>query len=102
MKQEISEKIYKIICEVISQFNTELDNKIEIALGRDTRLFGGDSTLDSLELVSLIVNVEEAIEDEFGFSISLANDRAMSRRVSPFASVGILTDYIVELISEQR
>ena len=99
MNNQVNQIIYQTICSEILKFNTELENKIDLKGGRDTRLFGGDAPLDSLNLVMLIVNIEEAIEAELGFSLTIADERAMSRRLSPFASVGLLTDYIVDLIA---
>lgn len=100
MNQESYEKIYKIVYQVINDFNDEIDVKVDLTDGRNTRLFGGEAPLNSLELVTLIVYVEEELEVVLGHSVILANDRAMSRRVSPFSTVGLLVDYIVELISE--
>jgi hypothetical protein len=100
MKDERYNLVYELVCKVISDFNTDLDAKIDLVNGRNTRLFGGDAPLNSLELVTLIVNIEEALELALGHSITLANERAMSRRLSPFSTIGLLADYIVELISE--
>ena len=99
MSKNIYQTVYETICSEILKFNSELENKIDLKGGRDTRLFGGDAPLDSLNLVLLIVNIEEAIDSELDCSINIADERAMSRRVSPFASVGLLTDYIVDLIA---
>jgi hypothetical protein len=100
MNQESYEKIYKIVYQVINDFNDEIEVKVDLTNGRNTRLFGGEAPLNSLELVTLIVYVEEELEVALGHSVTLANDRAMSRRVSPFSTVGLLVDYIFELISE--
>jgi acyl carrier protein len=102
MNDDLNLNIYKIICKEINNFNNELEVKIDLNNGRNTRLFGGDAPLDSLELVTLIVNIEEAVEIELDHTITLANESAMSRRVSPFTSVGLLTDYVVELILEKQ
>jgi acyl carrier protein len=99
MNKELSQIIYQTICSEILKLNAELENKIDLKAGRDTRLFGGDAPLDSLNLFMLIVNIEDAIDTELGFSLTIADERAMSRRVSPFASVGLLTNYIVDLIA---
>jgi len=100
MKHDKYTSVYELVCKVILEFNVELDAKIDTVSGPNTRLFGGDAPLNSLELVTLIVYIEEELEVSLGHSITLANDRAMSRRVSPFSTIGILVDYIVELISE--
>ena len=61
--------------------------------------FGPDALLDSLSLVSLIVDVESGVSDRFGQSVSLTDDEAMGQAVSPFASVSALTDYVVKLLA---
>ena len=67
----------------------------------ETRLFGGNSKLDSLGLVNLIVAVEQNIEDEFDITITLADERSMSQKHSPFRTVGSLVDYIEMLLKEK-
>ncbi|MBL8136740.1 MAG: hypothetical protein JNL48_08975 [Acidobacteria bacterium] len=66
----------------------------------DTRLVGASAVLDSLGLVTLVVDLEQRVQDELGYGLTLANERAMSRTNSPFLSVGTLTDYIHGLIVE--
>ena len=63
-------------------------------------LFGGDSPLDSMDLVALVVDLEEQIRDAFGKEITLADERAMSQEHSPFRSVQSLADYAYTLLSE--
>ena len=48
--------------------------------------------LDSMGLVTLVVGVEQAIEDELGVSVSLADARALSQRNSPYRTVGSLAN----------
>ena len=64
-------------------------------------IYGDNSQLDSLALVSLIVAVEQNIEDEFGISITLADERAMSQENSPFRSVRSLADYVEAILKEK-
>jgi acyl carrier protein len=66
----------------------------------DQRLYGKDGALDSLGVVNLIVAVEEAVEDELGELITLADERAMSQKRSPFRSIETLVDYIAILVDE--
>ena len=40
--------------------------------------------------------------EEHGFDISLTDDRAMTREISPFDSVTSLADYIFEVIIEKQ
>src|SRR5919109_23019 len=61
-----------------------------------------ESLLDSLGLVQLIVDLEQRVEETGGVTITIADDRAMSQRNSPFRTAGTLTDYIYLLTEEQR
>ena len=78
-------------------FKEEFDEKFELTL--DSKLFGGDGPLDSMALVNLLVDLEELIEDDFGISTTLADEKAMSRRTSPFSRVKYLVEYIEEKIN---
>jgi acyl carrier protein len=64
-------------------------------------LFGGDSPLDSMDLVALVVDLEEQLRDVFGKDITLADERAMSQEVNPFSKVESLTRYILLLLTER-
>ena len=59
----------------------------------ETTIFGEDGLLDSAALVSLVVAVEERIDEQMGVAISLADERAMSQKRSPFQSIATLADY---------
>jgi len=69
---------------------------------KETRLIGKRGVLDSLGLVSLIVDVEQKIDDDYGLSLTIADDRAMSQEKSPFRTVGTLAEYISRLIQEEQ
>lgn len=92
--------IQVIIFQALNNINDERTPDEQIAIGLDTRLFGVDAVLDSLALVSVIVDVESAVSEQAGHEISLTDDRAMSQAVSPFSDVNTLTAYIEQLLSE--
>ena len=60
-------------------------------------LFGAPSPLDSLGLVGLLIDIEEAFE-RAGHAIVLADERALSETRSPFRDVPSLVAYIVTLL----
>jgi len=95
------ENIEKIVFSTIDALNQELNKEDRLKKSLETRLFGGNSNLDSLGLINLIVAVEQNIEDEFDVTITLADERAMSQQTSPFRTVGTLTDYIEMLLGEK-
>jgi acyl carrier protein len=70
-------------------------------LGEGTRLVGPQAALTSLGLVSLIVELEQTLEEQYGVCLTLADERAMSQRHSPFRTVGTLADYACRLLAEQ-
>jgi acyl carrier protein len=94
------DEVLAIVLDALESLNQELDEKDRVEIGPVTPLFGADAKLDSLSLVSVIVDVETALTIRWDAPISLTDDRAMSREVSPFDDVGTLTDYIAELLQE--
>ncbi len=98
----MSEKLLPLIQKCVWEIGNEQKIELPGNFGGDTALFGRHGLFDSLGLVSLVVAVEEAIEDQYGVSISLADQQAMSERHSPFRSVGSLAEYARRLIGERR
>jgi acyl carrier protein len=94
------DEVLRIIFGALESLNQELDEDARVEVGPSTPLFGPDASLDSLSLVSVIVDVETALTLKWDAPISLTDDRAMSREISPFDDVGTLTDYVLELLAE--
>lgn len=67
----------------------------------ETVLFGPGGLFDSLGIVSLVLAVEEAVEDRFDVAITLADQRAMAQSTSPFRTVGLLSRYVERLVGEE-
>lgn len=66
----------------------------------ETVLVGDAAVLDSLGVVQLIVEVEQRVEQSHSISVTLANDKAMSARNSPFRTVGVLADHVIATAQE--
>ncbi|EJL38196.1 hypothetical protein PMI01_00221 [Caulobacter sp. AP07] len=94
------EQVLGIIYAALESLNAELSEDRQVEIGPTTALFSPDAALDSLSLVSVIIDVETALTMEWDAPISLTDDRAMARAISPFDDVGTLTDYILELLAE--
>jgi acyl carrier protein len=90
-------EVEKVIYRAIDALNAERGPDQQIARSPGTGLFGADAQVDSLGLVSLIVDVESTLNAEHGLAVSLADDRALGRAQSPFATVATLRDYVMEL-----
>ncbi len=65
----------------------------------DTPLYGREGVLDSLMLMRLVVEVEEAVFQRTGRRITLTSAHAFSERRSPFASVGEFARFVWETLN---
>lgn len=91
-------EVLQAIYQALGTLNEERGPDEQIAIGLDTCLFGEASVLDSMSLVSVIVDLETLATDKFGRSISLTDDAAMGRDPVPFTDVRALQSYILELL----
>lgn len=87
---------------VIDEFNAQSYQGRKLSMRPDELLFGAGGVLDSLGLVNLVTMLEEHVEDEFGVTISLADERAMSRKSSPFRTIASLMTYVSERLEENQ
>ena len=94
-------KIIDIIYESIDEINEDRDASEKIQKSGDTVLLGQEGVLDSFGLVSLIVATEQNIEEKFGVTLVLANEKAMSQRNSPFRTVASFAEYIHTTLKEK-
>ena len=92
--RELRAKVEGIIVQLMRDLLASQGTAVE-ALDSTTVLFGREGYLDSLGLVSLVVSTEQALQDELNLTVSLADDKALSQRQSPFRTVGSLADYAV-------
>lgn len=94
------DEILKIVINQVNELRDTLPEDKKFDVTENTILFGNGSSIDSLSLVSVIVDLETLFSSEYNFDISLTDDRAMTRAISPFDSITTLVDYIYELVSE--
>lgn len=93
-------RILEIITDAATEVSSDMEKKINLEKGEDAPLFGPENVLDSLDLVSLVVIVEQAIEDEYNIILTLADSRAFSQKNSPFRTIGALASYAYKLAKE--
>lgn len=94
-----SVELQTLILQVLERYNAYNEPAIDLSAGPDTLLFGPGGTLDSMALVHVVVEVEEEIENKYGVQLVLADEKAVSRKVSPFLSVRRFAAYIEELLA---
>jgi len=88
-------EIQELVLRAIRNINMARKPEAQLEAAPTARLFGGGSPLDSLGLVSLLIDIEEALQDR-GHNVTLSDARAMSQSRSPFRSVDALVAYIHE------
>ncbi len=94
--------LVNLIVASVRDFRLTQPDAKDVEVGPSTRLFGPNGLLDSLGLVTVIVDVEQRLNDEHGVQVSLMDDRAMSQSRSPFRTPESLAEYILGLTAGQK
>ncbi len=92
--------INRVIAEAIDELNELKPEKEQVSCSPEMALYGKDSPLDSVDLVNVLLAIEEKLEDEFDLTFTIANEKAMSMRNSPFRTVATLSDYLATELVE--
>ena len=93
---EINGEILSALYEAVSETNLLLPENQQLTKDPDAALFGPDSALDSIGLVSFIIEAESTLSQALGKAITLADERALSQSHSPFRTLGTLVQYVEE------
>jgi acyl carrier protein len=96
------ENILAAIYRALDWINAESPPDRQLDKAPETRLLGSESVLDSMHLVTLIIAIEREVEEAFGVALTLADERALSMKASPFRSIQSLADYIGNLLIDAR
>jgi hypothetical protein len=94
--------IVQDIYRALERANALRESDAALVCAEDTLLYGPEGALDSLGLVSLIMDVEEAINSRTGAAVVLADGRAMAQRHNPFRDVRSLADYALARLREAQ
>ena len=92
----------EVVTSAIDEFNKAQPPEEQIPKSPETVLFGYEGTLDSLGLVHLVITIEQAVAEYLGAEVSIASERAMSRRRSPFRTIHTMVDYVCELLQDAQ
>jgi acyl carrier protein len=91
---------FELVKSVVEGISDEIGYDTLRKVSADTTLFGGTDGIDSLSLVRIVAEVEREAEEKFARRVVLADERAMSRRSSPFRTVGTLAQLLQERLAE--
>lgn len=97
----MSQRIIRVILASLKQTRRRLKHPVE-ASSAETVLYGPGSTLDSMGLVTLLVDIEQRVEETLGRPVSLMDEQALSQSRSPFRTVSSLAEYIEGVLVAQH
>jgi D-alanine--poly(phosphoribitol) ligase subunit 2 len=96
----MDDQLTALIQAAVEEMNATLERPI--SADADAPLFGMNGVLDSIGLISLVMIVEQRVDDVFGVTISLASEKAMSQTKSPFRTIRSLTDWTKTCVLDAR
>jgi acyl carrier protein len=96
---EITERSRQIVAQVIDQMNQDFPSEPAIDQSPTTVLHGPGGRLDSLGLVDLVFRIQEAVRDEYGIAIAVADESVLSAAESPFRTVESLIAHLDQLLA---
>jgi acyl carrier protein len=92
----MKDQVLPFIIEATRSIAEEQGIDLPPEMNESTRLFGEGGLLDSLALVSLVIAVEQGIEEKFGTRVEIADDKALSQKNSPYRTIGSLAAYAAQ------
>jgi acyl carrier protein len=98
--EEMKQKAFEVVRKSVAELAEDMGFPTLADPVESTPLFGGDDGIDSLSLVRLVADIEREAELALGKIVVLADERAMSRRQSPFRTVGTLSELLYERLGE--
>ena len=87
------DEIESLVLACMQRLNEQREPGERLAIGPDAPIFSDSSPLDSMGLVTLMMDVEDALADQ-GLEVSLSDARAMSAKQSPYENVATLVDFV--------
>ena len=93
-----SEEVEVLVIESVRLLAEDFDLIALKQPSAESALYGNDGVLDSMALVNLLADVEDAVSEQFDVAIALADEKAMSARNSPFLNVKTLVQAVLERI----
>ena len=97
----MDERILKAVYDAIDALNAQLPPGVSVEKSLDAPLYGASGKLESLDFVTLVMEVEEKIKAEFGVDITIADENLLSKEQSPFLSVRTLIEYLEEVLKQE-
>ena len=88
------ENILKLLYECIDSANRMLPTEAKLIKSADTVLLGEGGVLDSLALITFLVDLEEALHTKLGLECQLIEDDLLTDSQGPYHSISTLAKWI--------
>ena len=96
------ERIAKAVYAAVDELNGQLPAGVSVEKSLDAPLYGAGGKLESLDFVTLIMEVEEKINAEFDTEITIADENLLSKQKSPFSTLRTLIEYLEEVLKQEK
>jgi acyl carrier protein len=90
------QQVEALVIKTVTSLSEDFEIKMTPSLNGETPLYGNDGPLDSLALVNLISDLEDLVSEEYDSIITLADEKAMSARNSPFLTIQTLSQAVID------
>jgi len=88
-------KLYlDLIFEAIKEVNKQQPPEYQLKLNKDEFLISDKSCIDSLGLITLLINIEEKISNKFKINLNLLDEKLISEESTPFETLSSLASWL--------
>lgn len=94
-----TEKILELLYACIDTANRMQPSAAKLSKTPDTVLVGDSGVLDSLALISLLVDLEDALRTNLGVECSLIEDDLLADAQGPYRSIATLVELIAARVN---
>lgn len=97
----LRDSIYEVVSACVAEANSQGLSRIPLDKGNAANILSGGRYIDSLGLVSLLIMIEQDLEDELGITLKLSRTvaQAATNGEHSLATVGTLIDHISQKLS---
>ena len=89
-----NELFLELIFAAITEVNIQQPPEYQLKLNKDEFLISDKSCIDSLGLITLLINIEEKISNKFKKNLNLLDEKFISEENTPFKTLGSLASWL--------
>jgi len=94
---ELKQQVLRLVLECIERLNEQLPEEMRLEVAPSAHVVGAHSSLESLSLVSLLVDVEESLARDMKLTVNLLDDGLTAVDGPRFHTVAEMVDWVVKV-----